>query len=283
MSGWIKLHRKIAKTSLYPKNREFTKFEAWIDLILMVNHSEEEFLINNDIYICKRGQSVRSIETYQKYWNWSRQKVRSFFNLLQKNFMIELKTTTKTTILSICNYDSYQSEQPTNNQQITNKQPTNNQQITTNKNDKKEKNVKNENNYKTTLLSDLKKSDFDNPKYLDVTIAFFELFKKNLIEAGASTSTLEKSKGVWVDHIRLMYETDKQTSESVKKVFEFLQVDEFWKKNILSTATLRKQFNKLLMNAKNKTNGTKKQQPATSDEQLANIVANMFSEKREQL
>jgi len=130
---------------------------------------------------------------------------------------------------------------------------------------KEKKSKVNRSNYKTSLLSDLKKSDFDNSKYFDVTIAFFELFKKNLIEAGASTSQIEKSKDTWIDHIRLMYEVDKQTSESVTKVFEFLQKDEFWKKNILSTKKLREQFNKLLMNAKSKTNGIKTQQPATSD------------------
>lgn len=174
MSGWIKLHRKINKNALYPKNREFTKFEAWIDLILKVNHSDEEVLIKNEVYKCKRGQSVRSIETYQKCWNWSRQQVRSFFKMLQKNSMIELNTTTKTTILTVCNYDSYQSDKPTDNQRITNEQPTDNQRITINKNDKKKKNEKEYITSKTFYDLEMKNTNGDTSirgyyaKFIDI-------------------------------------------------------------------------------------------------------------------
>lgn len=136
MEGWIKLHRKMVDNSLYPKNRPFTQFEAWLDLLIIVNHSDVEIILGNEIYHCKRGQSIRSNDTYQKRWNWSRQQVRSFLNLLEKLLMIEQKTTTKTTILTICNYETYQGEQPTDNQRIT-----------INKNEKKEKNEKNENKY----------------------------------------------------------------------------------------------------------------------------------------
>lgn len=62
--------------------------------------------------ICKRGQSVRSIESYQKRWNWTRKQVRCFFDLLVKMDMITKETTSKTTIVTICNYDTYQGEQP---------------------------------------------------------------------------------------------------------------------------------------------------------------------------
>lgn len=166
MDGWISLHRKIRDNGLYPKNREFTKFEAWIDLLLIVNHTENDCLIGNEIYKCKRGQSVRSIETYQKLWNWTRQQVRSFLKLLQNNSMIELKTTTKTTILTICNYDKYQIQQPTNNQQITNEQPTNNQQITINNNDNNDNNENNDNNKnrKNLKIFEFYQNEIDNNK-----------------------------------------------------------------------------------------------------------------------
>jgi len=272
-SGWIRLYRSIKKHWIW---QDPIKFQWWIDILLSVNHSGKKVNIGYDIFDCEPGQSIKSLKNWADEWNVSKDTVRNFFTLLKKDRMIIAENLKKTTRITVCNYDDYQSS--LHAKQTRSKREANARQTQgyPNKNDKKEKNVKNENNYKTTLLSDLKKSDFDNPKYLDVTIAFFELFKKNLIEAGASTSTLEKSKGVWVDHIRLMYETDKQTSESVKKVFEFLQVDEFWKKNILSTATLRKQFNKLLMNAKNKTNGTTTKQPATSDSELIEVLSKHF-------
>ena len=274
--GWIRLYRKSFDNFLYNENRPLTRREAWEDILLRVNFIDGEVLIGNKNITCKSGQSIKSLDSWGKIFNWDKSKVRRFFKLLSENSMIEIENLKKTTRITVCNYAHYQSNRNTSETQTKRKRNASETQTTPIEERNKEENVKNENNYKTTLLSDLKKSDFDNPKYLDVTIAFFELFKKNLIEAGASTSTLEKSKGVWVDHIRLMYETDKQTSESVKKVFEFLQVDEFWKKNILSTATLRKQFNKLLMNAKNKTNGTTTKQPATSDSELIEVLSKHF-------
>jgi hypothetical protein len=126
MTGWIKLHRKIKDSELYPKGREFTKYEAWLDLLMIANHSEKNVVVGNEVFVCKRGQSVRSVESYQKQWNWTRQQVRCFFDLLVRLEMITKETTSKTTILTICNYDTYQGEQPTENQQ--NEDPENNQQ-----------------------------------------------------------------------------------------------------------------------------------------------------------
>ena len=60
--------------------------------------------------------------------------------------MINKQGLTKTTRITICKYDTYQSSQQTNNEQvneqITNKQRTDNEQITTNKNAKNTKNIK---------------------------------------------------------------------------------------------------------------------------------------------
>ncbi|MGL6121413.1 MAG: hypothetical protein ACRC0V_13030 [Fusobacteriaceae bacterium] len=150
--GWIKLHRKIIDNFLYPK-KEFSRFEAWIDLLLISNHKPNKIMIKNETFDCMRGQTIRSIETYQKRWSWTAQKVRSFFELLKKNNMIEIKTNSKTTILTICNYDSYQSEQQTDNKQITNGHQTDNKHLTTNKN---EKNENNENNEKNIYIGDKK-------------------------------------------------------------------------------------------------------------------------------
>lgn len=152
------------------------------------------------------------------------------------------------------------------------------------KSKEKESNIKEI--YKTTLLSNLTKSDFIDSKYFDVTMSFYEVFKKNLIEAGASTSTLEKAKGTWIDHIRHIYETDKHSSEAVQKVFKHLQIAEFWKKNILSTSKLREKFNQLLIEIKSKGNESNKQNKETTGatpEQVAQILSRKFAEKRNSL
>lgn len=131
--------------------------------------------------------------------------------------------------------------------------------------------------YRKTLLSDLKKSDFEDSTHFEITISFYELFKKNLTEAGASISTLEKATGKWIDQIRLMIETDKQTLDNIRLVFSFLQTNDFWKKNILSAAKLREKFNTLLLNSKEngKDRGHNKKQGATTDE-IRTILSNHF-------
>jgi len=108
MSGWIKLHRSITEHWLYKEKRIFSKFEAWNDILLTVNFSDAQTLIKGNIYYIKRGQSILSLESWGKRWNWDKHKVRRFFKLLEKDLMIELKSDTVTTQLTVCKYESYQ-------------------------------------------------------------------------------------------------------------------------------------------------------------------------------
>ena len=127
--GWISLHRKIQKSNLYPKNRPFTTFEAWIDLLLNANHTEQKVNIKFEMFICKRGQLLRSQEGLSLAWNWDRSSVRRFLKLLEKDQKVTIKTTSKTTVITICNYDKYQGERPTTQQQNDQRRNTNNNDL----------------------------------------------------------------------------------------------------------------------------------------------------------
>lgn len=143
-TGWISIHRKIQDDLIYPKGRPFTKYEAWIDLIMEVNHTDQEVLIGNRIVKCKRGQSIRSQETWAKRWNWDRSKVRRFFKMLQDSGKIESKNEQKTTRITISNYDTYQGKRPHNDHIMT----TNNND----NNDKKKKDIyKEQRNFENSL------------------------------------------------------------------------------------------------------------------------------------
>ena len=107
--GWISLHRKILDNFLYPKNRPFTKYEAWIDLLLLVNHKENKVILQYEVFTCERGQTLRSLKTLSERWNWDKSTVTRFLKLLQSDSMIVLKPLHKTTQITICNYDIYQS------------------------------------------------------------------------------------------------------------------------------------------------------------------------------
>ena len=184
MEGWIKIHRQIQKHWVW-SNAEY--FKAWIAIIMFVNHEPKKVLIHGELFECDRGQSLMSLQNWVKIFgkNWTIQKVRTFFTLLENDAMICTKGMRKTTCLTVCNYDSYQDLQQTNNKQTTDKQQANNKQITTNKNDK---NYKNEKNYKEEdiIISDeIKKlkEDFERfNNWLDTETTFIRKIKTQMTE-----------------------------------------------------------------------------------------------------
>lgn len=147
MQGWIKLHRDITHHWIFKKPEYF---QAWVIMLINVNFEDKKVLIDGELIECKRGEALFSIENWAKMFGkkWSRQRVRTLFKILENESMIEQKGMRKTTKVTICNYDTYQDVQPTDNQQITNREPTENQQVTNRKpqlkNVKKDKNVKKE-------------------------------------------------------------------------------------------------------------------------------------------
>lgn len=156
MSGWIKVHRKVQDHWIFKEQREFSRFEAWLDILLCANHSEQKVIIQGTVYTVKQGESLHSLETWAKRWNWSKTKVRRFFDTLTKELMIETTNETKTTRLTICNYASYQVER--NADETTKKRKRNADETQTAPN----KNEENDNNDKQTyyrVINHLKITD----------------------------------------------------------------------------------------------------------------------------
>jgi hypothetical protein len=130
MSGWIKIHRSITNHWLYSEKRVYSKLEAWYDMLIAVNYSDSKTLIKGKLYEVKRGQSIMSLDSWAKRWNWDKSKVRRFLNTLQNDNMIELKSDTITTQLTICNYESYQGERNTDETPVKRKRNTGETQTT---------------------------------------------------------------------------------------------------------------------------------------------------------
>ncbi len=110
-SGWISLHRSLQEHWIWEDGREFSKVEAWIYLLMAARHDKEPIrvLIKDKVLFCNRGESLRSLETLSKDWNWNRSKVRRFLKLLEKENMIRHASETVTSRITVCNYDTYQS------------------------------------------------------------------------------------------------------------------------------------------------------------------------------
>ena len=83
----------------------------------------------------KRGQLVAGRKSLSDEFNLSERQVRTCLDKLNTTGYIDQQTTNKYTIITICDYDSWQLSSETNDQQnvqqTTNKRPTNDQQTTT--------------------------------------------------------------------------------------------------------------------------------------------------------
>jgi hypothetical protein len=130
--GFIPLHRKFFDHEFWTEKREFSKAEAWIDLIQLARYDKSETVefIDNKRITWGYGQLVGSVRFLKKRWNWkSNSKVERFLEILKKCFMIEIKTGQGINIITLCNFDTYDvrnnsNRTPTGQQQDSNRTPT---------------------------------------------------------------------------------------------------------------------------------------------------------------
>lgn len=149
--GWIKLYRNLLMNELWI-GETFTKGQAWVDILLRVNHKDNKVLIGNQSIEVSKGQTIWSIKDMANRWKWSRKKVANFLKMLKREHQIDYKSTTKYTIVMVINWEVYQNElqEGTSNIEKKNIKGTSKEhQKNTNKNDK---NVKND---KKNIYSDI--------------------------------------------------------------------------------------------------------------------------------
>jgi len=132
MSGWIKIHRKFLDWEWFNKSEAVHLF---MYLILKANHKDGQWQ-GIDI---KKGQFVTSFGKISTDTGISLQTIRTLLKKFEKSNEINIQTTNKFSVVTICKYECYQKENETTNEQLTSKQQTTNNQLTTNKNDKNEK------------------------------------------------------------------------------------------------------------------------------------------------
>lgn len=108
-NGWIKLHRKIMENPYYFAE-DFTKSQAWIDLLLLASFKDTHFYVRGVRVNQKRGQIGYSFSKLSERWGWSIGKVRRFIFELENDKQIVLQKSNVTTLISIQNYDKYQQD-----------------------------------------------------------------------------------------------------------------------------------------------------------------------------
>ena len=124
MEGWIKIHRKILDWEWWDKP-EMIKL-----LIMFICKANIEDKTWHGLLI-KRGQFVTSLDSLKIESGFSIQKIRTCIKRFENTQELTIKSTNKYSIVTICNYESYQLSESYNQQaeqQSINKQTTNNQQ-----------------------------------------------------------------------------------------------------------------------------------------------------------
>ncbi len=133
--GYIALHRRILDNPILTKSRTYSRFEAFIYMLLRANHKENKVVIGNQLVKVKRGSFITSQKKLQIVFNWGSSKLKAFLLLLENDKMIDIKTNNLATMITIIKYDTYQDYQKSSRKQSESKQKTTGKQSETNNND----------------------------------------------------------------------------------------------------------------------------------------------------
>lgn len=103
-SGYFLLHRKIRNHWIWEDPK---KFQWWIDIILLTNHTDKKMMFNGKVKTIKRGTFHTSEIKLSERWKTSRGSVRRFLKLLQDDEMISVFSTKDGTTIEVHNYNVY--------------------------------------------------------------------------------------------------------------------------------------------------------------------------------
>ncbi|MBN2215014.1 MAG: hypothetical protein JW723_12300 [Bacteroidales bacterium] len=215
--GWVQLHRKSWDNFLYKERRAHTRREAWEDIIVFVNHKDSFVLIGNEKIECKRGQSIQSLDSWAKIFNWSKSKVRRFFSLLSKEEMIVVENLQKTTRITVCNYEYYQRKRNADETQVKRKRNASD----TKQKLKNDKNVKNEKKERENIPS---------PS---------EIFKKDIIPLFDIKPETDSQFKAWCECYRSLIDSGKYTHNKIVEIVNWARTNSYWKPRFLSFLKLK--------------------------------------------
>lgn len=105
--GYIRFYRSVFDHHAF-RPEPFTEREAWTWLCANAAWKARRQRTGEHVVDLARGDLVGAVRFLAEKWGWSRGKVERFVIRLKTETMIERRTETGITIISICNYDIYQ-------------------------------------------------------------------------------------------------------------------------------------------------------------------------------
>lgn len=110
--GWIKVYRCIEDNWLWDEV-PFSYGQAWIDMLMMANHTQKKTLFNKEPVTIERGSFITSIRKLSTRWGWSKDKVLRFIRTLETDAMITKNSDNQRTLVTIVKYGDYQKQRDT--------------------------------------------------------------------------------------------------------------------------------------------------------------------------
>lgn len=105
--GYIVLWRCIRDNHFW-QDKPFDRCRAWIDLLMMANHTPGTIRARGISIAVDRGQVGTSEVVMAEKWGWSRGKVRRLLKDLREQGQIVQQNNNVTSLITIVNYDTYQ-------------------------------------------------------------------------------------------------------------------------------------------------------------------------------
>lgn len=115
MRGFIALVRGVLDHPIVGARKPYSRHEAWIWLLSEAAWKPRTYVAGNTVVELMRGQLVHSTRYIAKAWGWPETNVRRFLKRLETGAgtgaLISAQSGAGITIITICNYDRYQSSQ----------------------------------------------------------------------------------------------------------------------------------------------------------------------------
>lgn len=160
MEGWICLYRKILENPIICKDSDY--FAVWCYLLLSATHKDMNVIFGGDKIILREGQLITGRKVIAEKFKISESKVKRILIDLENDQQIDRQRSNKNSLVTIINWNKYQSVDQQNDQQVTNKWPASDQQVTTNNN------VNNINNI--TMKQDIEKKNIKRKVFQKPTV-----------------------------------------------------------------------------------------------------------------
>lgn len=176
-TGWFKFHRQIFDNPVCTKDAEY--FFVWCYILSEAAYEESRVLFKNEEIILSKGQLLTTVKDIALNLNLSESKVNRIIKKLEIEKQIEKRSSSKNTLITVLNWERYQSseeqnEEPVKNLRQTSEKPVKNKRQTDgkpsyyNKNirikeDKKERKEEGK-NINTPPISPSNEGELDKPK-----------------------------------------------------------------------------------------------------------------------